>query len=56
MDFTHNKQPGKNLTGISIVILLHILVAYGIISGLGKRMVTKMQEAVETKMIEEKAP
>jgi protein TonB len=56
MDFTHNKQPGKNLTGISIVILLHILVAYGIISGLGKRMVTRMQEAVETKMIEEKAP
>ncbi|MDQ2988484.1 MAG: energy transducer TonB, partial [Pseudomonadota bacterium] len=29
---------------------------YGVITGLGKRMVTKMAEAVETKIIEEKAP
>jgi protein TonB len=44
------------VTGITIVILLHVLVAYGIVTGLGKRMVTKMAEAVETKIIEEKAP
>lgn len=56
MNFSHDKQPGKNVTGITIVILLHVLVAYGIITGLGKRMVTKMAEAVETKIIEEKAP
>jgi protein TonB len=56
MNFTHDKQPGKNVTGITIVILLHVLVAYGIVTGLGKRMVTRMAEAVETKMIEEPAP
>lgn len=56
MNFTHDKQPGKNITGITIVVLLHMLVAYGIVTGLGKRMVTKMAEAVETKLIEEQAP
>ena len=56
MNFSHDKQPGKNFTGIAIVIILHVLVAYGIVTGLGKRMVTKMAEAVETKIIEEQAP
>jgi protein TonB len=56
MDFSHEKQPGKNFTGIAIVIILHAIVAYGIITGLGKRMVTKMSEAVETKIIEEVKP
>jgi hypothetical protein len=50
MNFSHEKNPGKNLTGIAIVIVLHLIVAYGIINGLGKRMVTKMAEAVETKI------
>jgi len=54
MNFTHNeKSTGKNFTGITIVILLHIVVAYGIVSGLGKRLVSKMAEPVETKIIEE---
>lgn len=56
MDFSHEKQPGKNFTGIAIVIVLHIIVAYGIINGLGKRMITKMTEAVETKIIEDVKP
>jgi protein TonB len=56
MNFSHEKNPGKNFTGIAIVIVLHILVAYGIVTGLGTRMVTKMAEAVETKIIEEVKP
>jgi protein TonB len=56
MNFSHDKNPGKNFTGIAIVIVLHALVAYGIISGLGTRMVTKVTEAVETKIIEEVKP
>jgi protein TonB len=57
MNFTHNeKDAKKNLTGITIVVLLHMLVAYGIITGLGKRLVAKMVEPVETKIIEEVAP
>ena len=56
MNFSHEKNPGKNLTGIAIVILLHLIVAYGIVSGLGKRMVSKMAEAVETKIVEDVKP
>jgi protein TonB len=56
MNFSHEKEPGKNFTGIAIVIVLHVFVAWGIINGLGKRMITKMQEAVETKIIEEVKP
>lgn len=57
MNFTHNeKSAGKNFTGITIVVLLHILVAYGIVTGLGKRLITKMVEPVETKIIEEVKP
>jgi protein TonB len=56
MEFSHTKQPGKNFTGIAIVIVLHVLVAWGIVNGLGKRMITKMAEAVETKIIEDVKP
>jgi type IV secretory pathway VirB10-like protein len=56
MNFSHEKNPGKNVTGIAIVIVLHLIVAYGIVTGLGKRMVTKMAEAVETKIIEDVKP
>jgi len=56
MNFSHEKNPGKNLTGIAVVIVLHLVVAYGIVTGLGKRMVSKMAEAVETKIIEDVKP
>lgn len=56
MNFSHEKEPGKNFTGIAIVVVLHVIVAWGIINGLGKRMITKMAEAVETKIIEDVKP
>jgi periplasmic protein TonB len=56
MNFSNERNPGKNFTGIIIVVLLHVLVAYGIVTGLGKRMVTKMADVVETKLVEEVKP
>ena len=56
MNFSHEKNPGKNLTGIAIVIVLHLIVAYGIVTGLGKKMISKVSEAVETKIIEDVKP
>jgi protein TonB len=56
MNFSHDKQPGKNFTGIAVVILIHALVVWAIASGLGTRMVTKVAEAVETKIVEEVKP
>ena len=56
MNFSQEKNAGKNFTGIAIVIVLHLIVAYGLVTGLGKRMVAKMMEPVETKIIEEVKP
>jgi len=56
MNFSQEKNTGKNFTGIAIVIVLHLIVAYGLVTGLGKRLVTKMMEPVETKIIEEVKP
>jgi protein TonB len=56
MNFSHDKKAGRNWTGIAVVVVLHIIAGYGIVSGLGKRMVAKMNEAVETKLIEDQKP
>ena len=56
MNFSHEKEPGKNITGITIVVLLHLLVGWAVINGLGTKVITKVQEAVETKLIEEVKP
>ncbi|TFW13243.1 energy transducer TonB [Massilia arenosa] len=56
MNFSHDKKAGRNWTGIAIVVVLHIIVGYGIIQGLGKRMIAKINEAVETKIIEDVKP
>jgi protein TonB len=56
MNFSHEKNPGKNFTGIAIVVVLHVLVAWAIINGLGTRIVSKVTEAVETKLIEDVKP
>lgn len=56
MNFSNEKTPGKNFTGIIVVVLLHILVAYGIVTGLSKRLVPKMTDVVETKLVEEAKP
>lgn len=55
MNFS-NEKASRNYTGITIVVLFHLLAAYGIATGLGKRLVTKMMEPVETKIIEEVKP
>ncbi|MGK5024408.1 energy transducer TonB [Janthinobacterium sp. RB2R34] len=55
MNFSNEKSP-KNYTGIVVVVVLHLLAAYGMVTGLGKRLVTKMMDPVETKIIEEVKP
>jgi len=56
MNFSNEKQPGKNFTGLIVVIIFHILVGWALVAGLGTRIVSTVTEAVETKLIEEVAP
>ena len=58
MDFsTRSPQPQKHLLGITIVIALHVVVIYALVTGLGKKIVDVIKQPIETKVIEEvKAP
>ena len=54
MDFsTRSPQPQKHLVGITIVIALHVIVVYALVTGLGKKIVDVIKQPIETKVIEE---
>ncbi len=47
------RSPGKHLTGIAVVLVLHALLAYGLVIGLGQKVVDMIKAPIETKIIEE---
>jgi protein TonB len=47
------RQPGKHLTGIGVVVVFHALLVWAIFSGLGQRVVDIVKPPLETKIIEE---
>jgi periplasmic protein TonB len=46
-------DPRRHLVGISVVILLHILVVYALVTGLARKVVDVVRAPIETKVIEE---
>ncbi|MFI4940915.1 MAG: energy transducer TonB [Burkholderiales bacterium] len=57
MDFSRNEvSPVRRFGGLSIVVLLHALVAYALITGLARKIVDVIKQPVETKIIEEVKP
>ena len=54
MDFsTRGPQPQKHALGIAMVIALHAIVIYALVTGLGKKIVDVIKQPIETKVIEE---
>jgi periplasmic protein TonB len=54
MDFsTRSPQPQKHALGITVVIALHVIVIYALVTGLGKKIVDVIKQPIETKVIEE---
>jgi periplasmic protein TonB len=47
------RRAGKNLTGIGVVILLHVLLAWAVTSGLARKVVDVVRAPIETKVVEE---
>jgi periplasmic protein TonB len=47
------RQPGKHLTGISVVIVFHALLLWAIWVGLGQKVIDIVKPPIETKIIEE---
>ena len=50
------RKPGKHLVGIGIVILMHLLLGWALVSGLARKVVEVIKNPIETKIIEEVKP
>lgn len=54
MDFAHEQRnPAKHLVGLIFVLVLHIVLVYGLVNGLGHKLVEVIKKPYETKLIEE---
>ncbi len=54
MDFAaQQRQPGKHLVGMSIVLVLHLVLGWALLNGLAHRLVEVIKGPIETKIIEE---
>ena len=54
MDYAQQQRsPVKHLTGIGVVLLLHIVVGYALVNGLARKMIEVIKSPMETKIIEE---
>ncbi len=57
MDYAQaQRNPGKHLTGIGIVIVMHLLLGYALVTGLARKVVEVIKAPIETKIIEEVKP
>jgi len=57
VDFAEQQRnPGKHVVGIGIVLGLHLLLGWGLVNGLAQRLVEVIKAPIETKIIEEVKP
>lgn len=57
MDFAQQqRQPGKHAVGIGIVLAMHVLLGWALVTGLAQRMIEVIKAPIETKIIEEVKP
>jgi protein TonB len=57
MDFAQQQRnPGRHLAGFSVVVALHLLLGWAVVSGLAQRVVDVIRNPIETKIIEEQKP
>ena len=54
MDYAQQqRQPGKHVTGITVVLILHAIVVYALVTGLARKAIDVIKGPLETKIIEE---
>lgn len=57
MDYAQSQRnPGKHLSGIALVVLLHVVLGYALLTGLARKVVEVIKAPIETKIIEEVKP
>jgi len=50
------RNPGKHLTGFTVVVVLHIILGWALLNGLARKVVEVIKAPIETKIIEEVKP
>jgi protein TonB len=50
------RKPGKHMVGFGIVVVMHILLGWALVSGLARKVVDVIKNPIETKIIEETKP
>jgi protein TonB len=54
MDYAQQqRQPGKHLAGITVVLVLHAVLGYALMNGLATKVMEVIKQPLETKIIEE---
>ncbi len=57
MDYAESQRnPGKHLTGFTVVVVLHIILGWALLNGLARKVVEVIKAPIETKIIEEVKP
>ena len=57
MDFAQqHRNPGRHLLGFGIVVALHVVLGWALVTGLAQRMIEVIKAPIETKIIEETKP
>jgi protein TonB len=57
MDYAQQQRdPTKHLVGLTLVILLHVLIVYALVTGLARKVVDVIKKPIETKIVEEAKP
>ena len=57
MDYaTQQRNPGKHPIGLIVVAVLHVILGYALVNGLGRKIVDVIKAPIETKIIDEVKP
>ncbi len=57
MDYAQQqRRPAKHFVGFGVVVLMHLLLGWALVSGLARRVVEVVTAPIETKIIEEVKP
>ena len=56
MEFGKRQDPKKRLIGIVGVVLFHVLLVWGLVSGLARKAIELLPPPIETKILEDDAP
>jgi protein TonB len=56
MSYAEPHDSGKRLTGLVVVVVLHIVLGYALVQGLARKIIEVVRAPLETKIVEEVKP